>query len=219
MNNAGKINATYLEEHFAATSEQENTRLAVLIASLACSTQAEVNTAVRDWSGAYKGQPSRATVQTRGGEIKSMKAAMDTGSFTPDASKGYHANVKDARTVLALLDLTNSGKPRVSKEQRDAKRAAVAVGIKAAELAGNDVSKLAETLPDAAVAVDRDTAEKLARVVIQRHGCDVAIYMAEALTAMVQDIQRGLKVTSDSIRQELSEDDNTTVETPEAAAA
>ena len=216
----GKINATYLQSFFTGSSEAEQTRLTVLNSTLQSSTRAEVSAACRDWSQGYKGNPKRHTVQTRCGEVRALKVALDTGTFSISADKGYHDNVAEARATLARANLTTSGKPRVDRAERTEQKKALAIAVKAVKLSNFDNSKVAENMPTASAEVARDTAKALARVVIQKHGLEIALYMSEILVTMVDEIQRGNKPADDQLTDEERQHlEALEVQAPEAAAA
>lgn len=195
----GKINATYLQSFFAGSSEAEQTRLEVLNSTLLSSTRAEVSAACRDWSQGFKGNPKRHTVQTRCGEVRALKVALDTGTFSVNPEKGYHDNVAEARATLVRANLTTSGKPRVERVEREKTKTAIQTAVKALKLSNNDVSKITENLPTAQTEVKKDTARALARVVIQKHGLEIALYMSEILVEMIDEIQRGSRPAGDQL--------------------
>lgn len=225
---AGKINATYLQNHFMETSGAETTRLQLLVSTLKQSTMQEVIRAVRDWSGSYKPGPDatdaekkqlaakRAVVQTRGSEVKVLKAAMDTG-FNVEPGKAYHAAIASCRAVLAEKGLTNAGKPQVDRLTRDQKRKALVLTTKALELAGNDVSKVNEQLEQAADDVAHETARKLAQVIVQRHGLEIAGFVAEIIPQMIHEIQTAQANAEAEAKFQANETE--AVNIPQAAAA
>lgn len=202
---SGKVTATYLQHHFSdGPTGAESTRLQIMLGSLKASTAKEVGEAVRDWSNAFKpkaakGTPEfkaenakRLTVQSRGSEVKALKAAMDTG-YVPEQGKGWHTVISAARATLAEKGLSNSGKPTVDPQERARNR-------EQAEILGNMLKGNSVVTPEnfeqkkaeAIVERNRETARKLGNVVVQRHGLDVALYLAEFLTAEAQSIAQAL---------------------------
>lgn len=203
----GGITATFLEHHFSETDGAQQTKLVVLVNSLKTTTQKEVNDAVRDWSNAYKptaqkGTPEfraqtarRQVIQTRGGEVKTLKAALDTG-FTPEQGKGYHPTIASARATLAQKGLSNIGKPVVDPKERAQNRKASLIAQEMVKAANKGGDKSPETLlerlqnvgAEAEQRVKQDTARKLGNVIIQRHGLEIAMMVAEYLQTEAQKI-------------------------------
>ena len=187
---AGKINATYLNQHFTDTGTQEQTRLAVLIDTLAAATMAEVSSACRDWSQSYKGRPERPVIQTRASEVKAIKAAMDTGAFSPNHLKGYHSNVSEARRVLSELSLSVSGRPQTDSKVRAENRENLAVAVKMVKLAKNGQANSPTLMQDATVEAEKDSARRLAGAIAKKHGIDFALLVADAVMELSDAISK-----------------------------
>ena len=189
MQQPGKINATYLNTFFNESDTTTATFLAVMVASLKASTAAEVNTAVRDWSKGFapsdelkakaaKGdegakkelarlEAKRKTAQNRGGDVKALKAAMDSG-FNPEPGKGYHATIAASRAWLAERGLGTNGRPIVDAKTKATARHNKAVALATYEkVAGGDVSKMTpESFVEGEAVVAKETARRLAQVIV-----------------------------------------------------
>ena len=179
---AGKINATYLDQFFTQASEGEKTRLMVFSSVLEASTTDDVKAAIKAWKKGYEAhsKPVRDNIAKRCSEIQALKSAMDVGCVI-DSEIGYHANIARALEALHNKGLNGRGKPLSDKEANAIVKKRNATVLKALELAGGDISKLADHEAEAGDALDKEKGAKLAKAIIEKHGFVVAEHCANAL--------------------------------------